>query len=120
MLKIILNLSKKLKKKNGNLLHSAALGNSKWIVEFLMTKGEDINTKDIIYLKRIRFFFIKKFVNQKRILNKMNRNPLHYAARRNRKDVGELLISKGADVNAIDLNNQKIMIFSLIKRIENK
>ena len=33
----------------------------------------------------------------------MNRTPLHCAAEYNSKDIGELLIVKGADINAKDL-----------------
>ena len=33
----------------------------------------------------------------------MNRTPLHYAAWNNRKEMVELLISKGADINAIEI-----------------
>ena len=48
----------KLKKKNATLLHCAALGNSKEIGEILISKGADINTKDIIYLNIIILFLI--------------------------------------------------------------
>jgi len=33
----------------------------------------------------------------------MNWTPLHYAAQSNSKDIGELLISKGADINIKDI-----------------
>ena len=36
-------------------------------------------------------------------MNQKNKTPLHYAAEKNSKEIGELLISKGADINAIDL-----------------
>ena len=36
-------------------------------------------------------------------LNKSNETPLHYAADRDSIKIGELLISKGADINAIDI-----------------
>ena len=32
-----------------------------------------------------------------------NRTPLHYAAKHNSKEIGELLISRGADINAKDI-----------------
>ena len=32
------------------MLHFAAIGNSIWIAELLISKGADINAKDIIYL----------------------------------------------------------------------
>ena len=41
-----------------------------------------------------------------------NKRPLHYAAEKNSKDIGELLISKGADINAKDIIylNMKLLI----------
>ena len=46
------------------MLHYAAIGNSLWIVELLMTKGADINAKDIIYLNIIILFLIKVMKNK--------------------------------------------------------
>ena len=43
-------------------------------------------------------------------INKKNETPLHIAARINSKEIGELLISKGADINANDINYQYIII----------
>ena len=43
--------------------------------------------------------------------------PLHYAAINNSKKIGEILISKGADINAKDINYQNIKILFLIKLI---
>ena len=37
---------------------------------------------------------------KERNLNKNNETPLHYAAREDYIKIGELLISKGADINA--------------------
>ena len=48
---------------------------------------------------------------------KKNKTPLHYAAKKNSKEIGEILISKGADVNAKDINYQNMIILFLIKRI---
>ena len=45
---------------NKTLLHYVALGNSLWIGEILISKGADINAKDIIYLNIIILFLIKK------------------------------------------------------------
>ena len=41
------------------MLHYAAMGNSLWIGELLISKGADINAKDIIYLNIIILFLIK-------------------------------------------------------------
>ena len=46
-----------------------------------------------------------------------NKTPLHYAAENNSKEIGEVLISKGADINAKDINYQNIIILFSIKRI---
>ena len=46
--------------------------------------------------------------------------PLHIAALKNSKEIGELLISKGADINAKDIIDQIIIILILIKRIYNR
>ena len=50
-------------------------------------------------------------------LNHMNKTPLHYAAGNNSKEIGELLISKGADINAKDIIYQIIIILFLIKEM---
>ena len=43
--------------------------------------------------------------------------PLHYAAEYNSKEIGELLISKGAHINAIDIIYLSIIILFLINII---
>ena len=45
---------------------------------------------------------------------------LHYVARFNSKEIGEVLISKGADINAKDILYRIIIILFLIKIISNK
>ena len=40
---------------------------------------------------------------KERNLNKNNETPLHYAIENDSIKIGELLISKGADINAIDI-----------------
>ena len=56
---------------------------------------------------------INIILNKLRKLNEKNKIPLHYAAEKNSKDIGELLISKGADIKAIDIIylNMKILFF---------
>ena len=51
---------------------------------------------------------MKKQIKE-RNLNKNNRTPLHYAAEKDSIKIGELLISKGADINA------KNIIYQIIK-----
>ena len=43
-----------------------------------------------------------------------NRTPLHYAAKNNSKEIGEILISKGADINAKNIIYLNIKIFFLL------
>ena len=54
-----------------------------------------------------------------------NQTPLHYAAENNLKEIGKLLISKGADINSEDifLNSYKNIFlnqfnFKLLKEIK--
>ena len=50
-------------------------------------------------------------------LNKKNKTPLYYTAEDNSKEIGKILISKGADINAKDIIYLKIIILFLIKII---
>ena len=50
-------------------------------------------------------------------LNKKNKTPLHIALENNSKEIGKILISKGADINAKDIYYQNIRILFLIKVI---
>ena len=54
------------------------------------------------------------FSNSSRKLSCKNYAPLHWAVEYNLKDIVELLISKGADVNAIDIIYQIIMFLFFI------
>ena len=47
----------------------------------------------------------------------MNKTPLHYAAYYNSKEMGELLISNGADMDARDIIYQIRIILFFIKII---
>ena len=63
-------------------------------------KGADINAKAIIYqITEQSFLIIMKHIKG-RNLNKNNKTPLHFAAAHDYIKIGELLISKGADINA--------------------
>ena len=49
-----------------------------------------------------------------RAINTGGKTPLHIAAYNNSKEIGELLISKGADINAKDIIYLNIIIFIFI------
>ena len=53
---IIENKERNLNKNNITLLHSAAMNDSNKIGELLISKGADINAKDIIYQITINHF----------------------------------------------------------------
>ena len=99
---------KQIKERNLNLnnltpLHTAARNNSIKIGELLISKGANINAKDIILSNYNKSFLIILEQIQERNLNKNNKTPLHYAAEKDSIKIGELLISKGADINAKDI-----------------
>ena len=48
-----------------------------------------------------------------------NCTPLHYAAENNSREIGELLISLGANIDARDITYQNLMILLIMKVIEN-
>ena len=62
-------------------------------------------------------FILKIIQNKLRKFNKKNKTPLHYAIEKNSKEIGELLISKGADINAKDIIYLNIIIILLINII---
>ena len=57
------------------------------------------------------------FRNLVLFLYKQNKTPLHIAAQKNMKEIGELLISKGADIDAFDIIYLNMVILFLIKLI---
>ena len=40
------------------MLHYASKGNSLWLQELLISKGADINVKEILYLNKVILFLI--------------------------------------------------------------
>ena len=78
----------------------------------------DINTKieEIISGDKIKELqeLLQEILQQKKI---QNTTMLHYAAIFNSKEIGEILISKGADINAKDIIYLNIKILFLIKII---
>ena len=75
-------------------------------------------TKEIILYENfeiINLLILKGIINN--IQNQKRLTPLHYVAKKNFKKIGEILISKGADINAIDIIYLNIIILFLIKII---
>ena len=58
----------------------------------------------------IWLFEYKIIKKRKRILNDKNNTPLHYAAEKNRKEIGEILISAGADLHAANIKSTKYRV----------
>ena len=61
--------------------------------------------KKTIFFENFEFldlFILKRNINSI-LINENDQTSLHYAAKKNRKKIGELLISKGADINARDI-----------------
>ena len=56
------------------------------------------------------FYFNKKFLKKKRQMNKKNSTPLHWAVENNSKEIVELLLSKGVNINDVTHNDQNIEI----------
>ena len=65
-------------------------------------KETNINKMGIIYQNLTIFFLIRIIQKRRKILNYKNWTSLHYAAIHNSKEIAELLISKGANLNAQD------------------
>ena len=95
-------------KYNKTPLHIAAKYDSNKIGELLISKGADINAKNIIHQNIFVLFLIMMIQIKGRNLNKNNYTPLHYAAEKDSIKMAELLISKGADVNVKDIIHQYI------------
>ena len=66
------------------------------------------------------FFWIKRFLKIERNLHFYNYTPLHIAAEKNSKEIGELLILKGADINPTDINSSTILLLFESNYINNK
>ena len=98
-----------LNKNNRTPLHWAAEKDSNKMGELLISKGADINIKVIIYQIMTKSFFITMKQIKEKNLNKNNWTPLHRAAEKDSNKLGEVLISKGADINAKDTIYQNIL-----------
>ena len=102
---------------NQTPLHLAAEKNIQEIGELLISNGANINAIDIIFLTMIVFFLSKTIDKKPRKLNRKNQTMLHYAAKGNAIWMGTKLLSRGVDIDAIDIIYQNIIIFLLIKII---
>ena len=123
IIKLFLMIIKQFKERNLNKnnktpLHYAA---SSWresnkMIELLISKGADINAKttDIIYRNILLSFLIIKIQIKEWNLNKNNKTPLHIAAEKDSIKIGEILISKGDDINAKDNIYQNISVLFII------
>ena len=76
--------------------------------ELLISKGADINAKNVIRQYIISSFSIIMKQIKGRNLNKNNYTPLHSAVHHYSVRMGELLISKGADINVKSIIHQYI------------
>ena len=92
-----------LNKNNRTPLHIALRNKLDKIGELLISKGADINAKDIIYqIMEKSFLIILKQIKEKH-LNTNNETLLYIAIKQGSIKMAELLISKGADINAKDI-----------------
>ena len=95
---------------NKTPLHFAAFYISKEMFKILISKGANVNAKDSIYHHIILLFLIKILWKKSRKFNHKNVTPLYYATEKNLKEEIELLLSKGADINA------KTIIYQILKK----
>ena len=86
----------------------------------MISKGSDINARDFFNQVLGQLFFIKIYFNRKRKLNDKNWTPLHFAAMNNSREIEEILLLKGADINTRDIIYQNFIILLLINLILNK
>ena len=104
LITIISKKERKYNNQNQTTLHIGA--QTKWrkeIMKLLISKGANINAFDIKFKSLITIWLINIIFVKIRKLNNMNKTPLHIAAENCSEEIGELLISTGADINAKDI-----------------
>ena len=62
-----------------------------------------MNIKSIMHPNILLLFSMKRILNRERKYHHKNEMPIHYTIDNNSRDMLELLISKGADINAKDI-----------------
>ena len=105
--------------KNKTPIHIAVQKDLKEIFELLISKGVDVNGKTNETLMSLgekgksylsyAAHYQSKEIGGKRLI--------HYAAENNSKEILQVLISKGANVNVIDMIFQKSLLFSEINMV---
>ena len=58
----------------------------------------------------VKFLLINIIFKKLRNFKHNNYTSLHLAAQKNSKEIGEILILNGADMNAVDINHKDILI----------
>ena len=81
------------------------------MLELLILKGAHLNAINISYQNKMKILKIKIISKKWRWLNHNKETTLHIAAEYNSKKIGEILIIKGANINAKDISYQKIKTF---------
>ena len=95
------------------------------IVEYLISKGADIEAKDksgnsLIHFSSTRFLSIVQYLIEKRNIDKdikgyEERAPLHHACNGGHLQIVEYLISKGANIEAKDKNKKTPLHYACYK-----
>ena len=80
------------------------------MAELLILKGADINATLLSYQKRTIYLFIKVKKNLTKKFYKKKNTPLHIAAEQNSVEVADVLISKGANIDALTINYLKMIL----------
>ena len=79
--------------------------------ELLISKGVHINAKNLYYSNRLLVFFVTLISNKKWKIHMENETPLHYLSMNNgSREMIELIILKGADINMKNINNHNFVI----------
>jgi ankyrin repeat protein len=108
--------AKNLKDKSGNtLLHSAAINGALPIIEYLLSKGVDINSTNTTLSTPLHVAIANKQDGAAKLLiekgadvskkDSRGNTPLHAVVYSNQKEIAELLITKGAELESRNQQN---------------